>query len=296
MGGAWLGPQTGQQAWGQVLQQGQNRGQWQQELWVAQPQLPLLLSDHGFKSDRSTVLTSSSVSSMSERSRGSRYPHHGRCSCREPGGHMKINLPVFKDEDTKDAFTYQSWCWDLIVYHHTGCWDCTLFPYDIHSLQGKPGKLLRSLGTYITPDNVLTILDENYNNVKVLGALSQELFQLHMGEKETDSDWGVHLSRHLQVLTVSFLECFPPDHIAKLKPITFMADSLNGSRLWWPIWKLVPIRRHIPTIFEWQGRQRRWRWWNLPIVRLPTSQVSPREWVSFLYESWKAHSLPRPQP
>ena len=24
---------------------------------------------------------------------------------------MKINLPVFRDEDTKDAVTYQSWCW-----------------------------------------------------------------------------------------------------------------------------------------------------------------------------------------
>ena len=29
---------------------------------------------------------------------------------------MKINLPVFKDEDKKDAITYQSWCWDLTVY------------------------------------------------------------------------------------------------------------------------------------------------------------------------------------
>ena len=26
---------------------------------------------------------------------------------------MKINLPVFKDEDAKDAVTYQSWRWDL---------------------------------------------------------------------------------------------------------------------------------------------------------------------------------------
>ena len=29
---------------------------------------------------------------------------------------MKINLPVFKDEDAEDAVTYQSWRWDLIVY------------------------------------------------------------------------------------------------------------------------------------------------------------------------------------
>ena len=49
-----------------------------------------------------------------------------------------------------------------------------------------------------------------------------------MGEKETMSDWGVHLSRHLQVLAVSFPECFPPDHIAKLR-----CDLL----LWWAIQK-----------------------------------------------------------
>ena len=34
---------------------------------------------------------------------------------------MKINLLVFKDEDTKDAVTYQSWHWDLTVYHHARC-------------------------------------------------------------------------------------------------------------------------------------------------------------------------------
>ena len=29
---------------------------------------------------------------------------------------MKINFTVFKDEDAKDAVTYQSWRWDLTVY------------------------------------------------------------------------------------------------------------------------------------------------------------------------------------
>ena len=76
---------------------------------------------------------------------------------------------------------------------------------------------MRSSGTDITLDDVLTMLDEHYNNVKALDALSKELFQLCMGEKETVSDWGVCLSRHLQILTASFLECFPPDCVAKLK-------------------------------------------------------------------------------
>ena len=87
---------------------------------------------------------------------------------------MKINLPVFKDENIKDAVTYQSWCWNLMVYHCTGCQDHTLLPYAIHSLQGYLGELMRSLGTDITPDDVLTILDEHYNKLKALDALNQE--------------------------------------------------------------------------------------------------------------------------
>ena len=33
---------------------------------------------------------------------------------------MKINLPVFKDKDAKDAVTYQSWRWDLTMYQWMG--------------------------------------------------------------------------------------------------------------------------------------------------------------------------------
>ena len=64
---------------------------------------------------------------------------------------------------------------------------------------------------------MLTILDEHYNNVKVLDALDQELFQLWMADKETVSDWGVCLSRHLQILAASFQDHFPPDCVAELK-------------------------------------------------------------------------------
>ena len=123
------------------------------------------------------------LSSMSERSGGSRHPHCGRHPHREPGGHMKINLVVIKDEDTKDAITYQSWHWDLTVYHCAGCWDHTLLPYAICSLQGYPGELMRGSGMYISLDDILTILDEHYNNVKALDALNQEIFQLCMGKK-----------------------------------------------------------------------------------------------------------------
>ena len=39
---------------------------------------------------------------------------------------MKINLPIFKDEDAKDAVIYPSWRWDLTVYRCAGCRDHTL--------------------------------------------------------------------------------------------------------------------------------------------------------------------------
>ena len=52
----------------------------------------------------------------------------------------------------------------------------------------------------ITLDDILNILDEDYNNIKDLDVLNQELFQMHMGEKETMLDWGVCLLRHLQIL------------------------------------------------------------------------------------------------
>ena len=130
---------------------------------------------------------------------------------------MKINPPVFKDGDSKDVVTYQSWRWDLTVYQCAGCRDHTLLPYAIRSLQGYPGELVQSSGTDITLDDMLTILDEHYNNVKALDALNQELFQLQMADKETVVDRGVCLSRHLQVLSASFPDCFPPDHVVELK-------------------------------------------------------------------------------
>ena len=180
------------------------------------PWFPSPSPDHGFKSDRSSLSTTSLMSSRSDQSDGSRHSRQGR-QHQEEGAHMKINLPIFKDEDAKDAVTYQSWRWDLTVYQCAGCRDCTLLPYAIRSLPGYPGELVGSTGMDITLDNVLTILGEHYNNVKVLEALNQELFQLWMVDKETVSDWGIHLSRHLQVLAASFPDHFPPRLSGRVK-------------------------------------------------------------------------------
>ena len=110
------------------------------------------------------------------------------------------------------------------MFRHAGCRDHTLLSYAIRSLQGYPGELVWSSGTDITLDNVLTILDKHYNNVKALDALNQELFQMRMAERETVLDWGICLSRHLQILAASFPDWFPLDCIAKLK-----RDHFNGG-------------------------------------------------------------------
>ena len=86
------------------------------------------------------------------------------------------------------------------------------------------GNWFKVLGTDITLDDVLMVLDKHYNNVKELDALNQELFQLWMADKETMLDWGVCLSRHLQILAASFPDHFPSECIAELK---------KGSLLWW---------------------------------------------------------------
>ena len=103
------------------------------------------------------------------------------------------------------------------MYQCAGCRDHTLLPYAIRSLQGYPGESVWSSGTDITLDGALMILDEHYNNVKVLDLLNQELFQLQMADKETVSDWGICLSRHLQILAASFPDHFPSDHVVELK-------------------------------------------------------------------------------
>ena len=187
------------------------------------PRFPSPSPDHGFKSDRSSLLTTSSMLSRSDQSDRSRCSRWGRWHW-EDGACMKINLPIFKDKDAKDAVTYQSWRWDLTMYWHAVCRDHTLLPFAISSFQGHPGELVWSSSTIITLDDVLKILDEHYNNVKVLDVLNQELFQLWMADKETMLDWGICLSRHLQVLAASFPDHFPPIMWQSWRGIASMVD------------------------------------------------------------------------
>ena len=85
---------------GRAQQCGHNCSHQQWDLWVAQSPTLSPSPDHRFKSDRSSVLTSSSVSSRSNRLAGSGQSHYGQ-HCRERVGSMKINLLVFKDKKRK---------------------------------------------------------------------------------------------------------------------------------------------------------------------------------------------------
>ena len=89
-----------------------NRRWRDQRPWL--PRFPLPSPDCGFESDRSSFLMTSSMSSRSDHSDGSRCSRWGRWHWEEAC--MKINLPIFKDEDAKDAVTYQSWRWNLTMY------------------------------------------------------------------------------------------------------------------------------------------------------------------------------------
>ena len=62
------------------------------------------------------------------------------------------------------------------------------------------------------------------NNVKALDALNQELFQLRMANKETVSDWGIHLSRHHPGFSCFFPRLFSPWLSGRVK---------ERPLLWW---------------------------------------------------------------
>ena len=190
--------------------------------WASPSPSPSPSPDCRFESDRSSVSASSSVSSRSNRSGGTGHMHHGwHQRARSPYENQFASLQGWGHEGNHHlsklalGFNGVSLCW--VPGSHP-------LPYAMHCLQGYPGELVRSLGTDIPLDCILAILDEHYNNVKALDALNQELLQLWMGEKETVSDCGVCLSRHLQILMSSFPECFPLDHVAELKQ-----DCLYGG-------------------------------------------------------------------
>ena len=154
---------------------------------------------------------------------------------------------------------------------------------------------MRSLGTDITLDDILTILDEYYNNVKTLDALNQELFQLQMGEKETVLDLGVCLLRHLQVLVASFPECSPLDHVAKLKHDCFYGGLPKCLKAMVAYLK-ASTNEKMYSDYLWAVREAEKEEAMEPSHnKTANSTGKPKlQWAFFLYRTWKAPSLPGP--
>ena len=72
----------------------------------------------------------------------------------------------------------------MVYCHVQGVEITPSYPMQFNLCKATPGKLMcRALAWNITLDDVLTILDEHYNNVKALDTLNQELFQLWDGRQ-----------------------------------------------------------------------------------------------------------------
>ena len=91
---------------------------------------------------------------------------------------VKVSLPIFKDEKTKDAVTYCSLWWYVAIFHHSGWDDQHILLYVLRSLQGFLGDLVQSLGEDVTLTNVLQTLDKHYGVVMTFNTLSKELYSL----------------------------------------------------------------------------------------------------------------------
>ena len=105
---------------------------------------------------------------------------------------MKVSLPTFRDEKTKDVVTYHLWQWDVAIFCHLHWNDQHLLPYVMWSLQGfLGGDLAGSLGKNATLNDVLQTLDEHYGMVITFDTLSKEVYSSSKDQGECSQIEGV---------------------------------------------------------------------------------------------------------
>ena len=143
-----------------------------------------------------------------------------------------------------------------MVYCHAGYWDHTLLAYIIHSLQGYPGELVRSLGTDIILDGIFAILDEHYNNTRI--SSNCKWARRRWCQSRGCICWG----------TSKFSWLHSPNAFCQITLLNWsMTASMAGclsSLKWWHTSRQAVMRRHIQITSEWCGRLRRKRWWKHP--------------------------------
>ena len=135
------------------------------------------------------------------------------------GRHLRVkdNLPIFKDEKTKDPVTYHLWWWDVAMFHCSGWDNQHLLLYIFQSLQEFPGDLARSLGKDATLTGILQTLDKHCGMVMTFDALSMELYSLKQGSGENVAKFGVHLSQQVQILQSEYLGKIQQEHMEEMK-------------------------------------------------------------------------------
>ena len=130
---------------------------------------------------------------------------------------MKVSLPIFKDEKTKDAVTYHSWQWGIVIFCHTGWDDQHLLLYIFQSLQGFPGDLARRLGKDTTLTDILQMLDEHYSMVMTFNVLSKELYSLKQGSGENVAEFRVCLSQQNHIVQSEYPGSIQQEHMEEMK-------------------------------------------------------------------------------
>ena len=181
-------------------------------LWQRAPRIPRgspgsSPSSRGGSSDRGNDQSSMCLTVMRASHNSHRSAHEGR------GLWLKINLPIFKDEKTKDAVTYHSWWWDMAIFHCLVWDDRHLLSYIFQSLQGFLCNLARSLGEDATLSDILQMWDEHYDIVMMFDTLSKELYSLKQGLGENVAEFRVCLLQQVQILQSEYPGRILPEYM-----------------------------------------------------------------------------------
>ena len=196
--------------------------------------------------------------------------HRSVCAGRDL--QVKVNLPVFKDEKSKDAVTFWSWWWDVAIFHWCGWDDQHLLPHVFYSLQGFPGNLARSLGKDATLNEIMQMLDKHYCVIMTFDALSKELYSFRQGSSKNKAEFRVHLLQQVQILQSEYPQRIQPEHMEEMKCGCFyeginskyqqmLAHKVDGeqpvsySDLLQAIWKLERWVGRPGTLYH-----QRWLW------------------------------------
>ena len=132
------------------------------------------------------------------------------------GLRVKVNLPIFKVEKTKDAVTHNLWQWDIAVFLHLGWDDQCLLSYIFQSLQGLLGDLAKSLVEDATLTDVLQMLKEHYSVAMTFDALSKEFYSLKQGSEKNVAEFRLCLSQPFQILQLEYLGKVQQEHIEEM--------------------------------------------------------------------------------